>query len=66
MLPKLVIKEYSGIHVVRDDLLEGGTKRRLFTDYIKYFPKDNEFVNAPPKEDYGDIDNNSSKIFNGK
>jgi len=47
-------------------LLEGGTKRRLFTDYIKHFPKDNEFVNAPPREDYDDIDNNSSKIFNGK
>ena len=55
MLPKLVIKEYSGIHVVRDDLLEGGTKRRLFTDYIKYFPNDHEFVYASPREGYGQL-----------
>ena len=27
-LPKPVIKEYDGIKVVRDDLLDGGTKRK--------------------------------------
>ena len=27
-LPKPIIKEYDGIKVVRDDLLNGGTKRR--------------------------------------
>ena len=27
-LPKPIIKEHDGIKVVRDDLLDGGTKRR--------------------------------------
>ena len=27
--PKLIIEEHEGFHVVRDDLLEGGSKRRF-------------------------------------
>ena len=37
-LPKPVIKEYDGIKVVRDDLLDGGTKRRASTVYVKSKP----------------------------
>ena len=33
-LPKPIIKEYDGIQVVRDDLIEGGTKRRAFTTWV--------------------------------
>ena len=33
--PKLQIEEYEGIHVVRDDLLEGGSKRRFIDRYIR-------------------------------
>lgn len=29
MLPSPIVEEFDGIHVVRDDLLEGGTKRRF-------------------------------------
>ena len=29
IFPKLVIEEHEGFHVVRDDLLEGGSKRRF-------------------------------------
>ena len=31
-LPKPIIEEYDGIQVVRDDLLDGGTKRRFVHD----------------------------------
>ena len=43
-----VIKEYNGIKVVRDDLLDGGTKRRAFTIYVKSKPEIDEFVYASP------------------
>ena len=33
--PKIQIEEYDGIHVVRDDLLEGGSKRRFIDRYIR-------------------------------
>ena len=55
MLPSPIVEEFDGIHVVRDDLLEGGTKRRLFTDYIKHFPNDKEFVYASPRQGYGQL-----------
>ena len=55
MLPSPIVEEFDGIHVVRDDLLEGGTKRRLFTEYIKHFPNDQEFVYASPRQGYGQL-----------
>ena len=33
-LPKPIIKEHDGIKVVRDDLLDGGTKRRSSLMYL--------------------------------
>ena len=33
--PKLVIEEHEGFHIVRDDLLEGGSKRRFVDRMIE-------------------------------
>ena len=33
--PKLVIEQHEGFHVVRDDLLEGGSKRRFVDRLIR-------------------------------
>ena len=33
--PKLVIEEHEGFYVVRDDLLEGGSKRRFADRLIR-------------------------------
>ena len=33
--PKLVIEEHEGFYVVRDDLLEGGSKRRFVDRLIR-------------------------------
>ena len=53
-LPKPIIKEYDGIQVVRDDLIEGGTKRRAFYTYVK--SKDyEEFVYASPRQGYAQL-----------
>ena len=54
-LPKPVIKEYDGIKVVRDDLLDGGTKRRAFTVYVKSKPEIDEFVYASPRQGYAQL-----------
>ena len=54
-LPKLIIKEYDGIKVVRDDLLDGGTKRRAFTVYVKSKPEIDEFVYASPRQGYAQL-----------
>ena len=54
-LPKTVIKEYDGIKVVRDDLLDGGTKRRAFTVYVKSKPEIDEFVYASPRQGYAQL-----------
>ena len=54
-LPKPVIKEYNGIKVVRDDLLNGGTKRRAFTVYVKSKPEIDEFVYASPRQGYAQL-----------
>ena len=54
-LPKPVIKEYDGIKVVRDDLLNGGTKRRAFTIYVKSKPEVDEFVYASPRQGYAQL-----------
>ena len=43
-LPKPIIEEYDGIQVVRDDLLDGGTKRDTFTMYVYSLPDVKEFV----------------------
>ena len=54
-LPKPVIKEYDGIKVVRDDLLDGGTKRRAFTMYVASRPDVKEFVYASPRQGYAQL-----------
>ena len=54
-LPKPIIKEHNGIKVVRDDLLEGGTKRRAFTIYVNSKPEINEFVYASPRQGYAQL-----------
>ena len=53
-LPKPIIREHDGIMVVRDDLLDGGTKRRAFTVYVKSKPF-NEFVYASPRQGYAQL-----------
>ena len=35
MSSKLVIEEHEGFHIVRDDLLEGGSKRRFVDRMIR-------------------------------
>ena len=53
-LPTPIVKEHDGIQVVRDDLIEGGTKRRAFYTYIK--SKDyEEFVYASPRQGYAQL-----------
>ena len=44
--PKIEIQQYDGIYVVRDDLLEGGSKRRFIDRYIREEVEQgaNEFV----------------------
>ena len=54
-LPKPIIKEHDGIKVVRDDLLDGGTKRRAFTIYVKSKPEMDEFVYASPRQGYAQL-----------
>ena len=54
-LPKPIIQEYDGIQVVRDDLLDGGTKRRAFTMYIASLPNIEEFVYASPRQGYAQL-----------
>ena len=53
-LPKPIIKEYDGIQVVRDDLLDGGTKRRkLYHVYLASLPNIEEFVyGKSPRQGY--------------
>ena len=33
--PKLIIEQHDGFHIVRDDLLEGGSKRRFVDRYMR-------------------------------
>ena len=54
-LPKPIIKEHNGIKVVRDDLLDGGTKRRAFTMYVASRPDVKEFVYASPRQGYAQL-----------
>ena len=53
-LPKPVIKEYDGIKVVRDDKLDGGTKRRAFYTYVKSTDYE-EYVYASPRQGYAQL-----------
>jgi hypothetical protein len=58
-LPKQTIMEYDGFTVVRDDLLDGGTKRRAFTDYVQWVKQTNpnvtELVYASPRQGYAQL-----------
>ena len=53
-LPKPIIKEHDGIQVVRDDLIEGGTKRRAFYTYVNSTEHE-EFVYASPRQGYAQL-----------
>jgi len=55
VLPKPKIIEYEGIQVVRDDLLDGGTKRRAFNVFVESFPKVQEWVYASPRQGYAQL-----------
>ncbi len=52
---KPIIKEHDGIKVVRDDLLDGGTKRRAFNVFVESFPDVQEWVYASPREGYAQL-----------
>ena len=53
-LPKPIVKDYDGIWVVRDDLIDGGTKRRAFYTYVKSTEHD-EYVYASPRQGYAQL-----------
>ena len=53
-LPTPIVKEHERIQVVRDDLIDGGTKRRAFYTYIKSKDYD-EFVYASPRQGYAQL-----------
>jgi hypothetical protein len=48
MTHPITIEEHSGIHVLRDDLLEGGTKSVFIDEMVKELPHVKEFVYASP------------------
>ena len=54
-LPAPIIEEFDGIQVVRDDLLNGGTKRRAFNYYVASLPEVKEFVYASPRQGYAQL-----------
>ena len=54
-LPKPRIEEIEGFLVVRDDLLNGGTKRRAFNYYVASLPDVKEFVYASPRQGYAQL-----------
>lgn len=54
-LPTPIIQNIEGINVVRDDLFEGGTKRRFIYDFILSYPNINEFVYASPRFGYAQL-----------
>ena len=54
-LPKPVVEGHDGFQIVRDDLLDGGTKRRAFTTYVKNKPDIEEFVYASPRQGYAQL-----------
>ena len=54
-LPLPIVEEFDGIRVVRDDLLNGGTKRRAFNMYVASRPDVKEFVYASPRQGYAQL-----------
>lgn len=54
-LPKPIVMEHDGFLVVRDDLLDGGTKRRAFNVYVESFPDVKEWVYASPRQGYAQL-----------
>ena len=54
-LPNPVVKEHDVVEVVRDDLIDGGTKRRAFYVYIKSKSDIEEFVYASPRQGYAQL-----------
>ena len=54
-LPIPIVEVFDGIRVVRDDLLDGGTKRRAFTMYVASRPDVKEFVYASPRQGYAQL-----------
>ena len=54
-LPSPIVENHNGIKVVRDDLLNGGTKRRAFSIYVNSRPEVNEFVYASPRQGYAQL-----------
>lgn len=54
-LPAPVIERYGDIHVVRDDLLPGGTKRRFLYRYLGSEPQVTEWVYASPRVGYAQV-----------
>lgn len=51
-LPPVVVEEVDGIMVVRDDLIPGGTKRRVLRDILK---PGQEYVYASPAQGYAQL-----------
>ena len=54
-LPKPRVEEIEGFSVVRDDLLEGGTKTRIIGEYLKQHPNINEWVYPSPRQGYAQL-----------
>lgn len=54
MLPRPVVELHSSIHVVRDDMLPGGTKMRAILPLMATYPAV-EFVYASPAQGYAQI-----------
>ena len=55
ILPPPQIDEIEGFLVVRDDLLEGGTKTRIIGDYLKQHTNINEWVYPSPRQGYAQL-----------
>lgn len=54
MLPEPVVRQHGSLIVVRDDLLEGGTKRRIIQPILAARPE-SEFVYASPAFGYAQL-----------
>lgn len=54
-LPNPIIEIHEGIQVVRDDLLDGGTKRRGFNVWIQANMGVDEWVYASPRQGYAQL-----------
>ena len=54
-LPSPQIDEVEGFLVVRDDLLEGGTKTRIIGDYLKKHSHIEEWVYPSPRQGYAQL-----------